>query len=112
MTDFGLSKDELSALANETKCKALEIVARKGYTAHGIGGCVGAICENILKDRKIVMPVSVYHPSFDAHMGWPVVLGRTGVQRLLPVHLADDELERIRKSADVIKSMCEREYKV
>ena len=105
LTDLGIADGELSELERQTRKRAYEIISRKGYTSHGIGQCVAAICENILEDRRIIMTVTAKHPEFGTHLGWPVVLGRSGIQMLLPVHLTEEEREKMKASATLMNGL-------
>ena len=50
------------------------------------------MCENIIFDRKYVMPLSVYIKEFDVCMSTPVVLGLEGAERIIDIPLNQDEL--------------------
>jgi L-lactate dehydrogenase len=98
-----LTRDKLQEIEDSVKDKANEIIKRKGATSFGIGACVADLCESILLDKGDILPVSVYIPSLDACLGWPAVIGRQGVQKLMPIKLTEDEQQRLYHSAKVLQ---------
>ena len=85
--------------------KAAEIIKAKGATYFGIAAVVSSICETILMDRKNVRPVSVFVPEWDICISYPVVLGRKGVLRILPLSLDEDERSKMAKSASNLREI-------
>jgi len=81
----------LAQFSKETREKAQKIIKCKGATFYGIAACVSAMCENIIFDRKYVMPLSVYIKEFDVCMSIPVVLGCQGAERIIDIPLNEDE---------------------
>ncbi len=94
--------DEFDTIENEVKLKAYEIIKRKGSTFHGIGACVANICESIILNKKEIIPISVYHPSFETYLGWPTVVGSNGVIDTIPLEASPEELIKLQKSAYMI----------
>ena len=64
--------------------------------------------EAILKDRKQILPCSVYlegeYGLEDICFGVPVKLGNTGVEQIIEIELNEDEREALEKSAALIRS--------
>jgi L-lactate dehydrogenase len=96
-----------NAIAEETKNKATNIIENKGATNYGIGGVAASICKSILFDEKIVRPVSHYQDGLDVCLSMPVVLGRKGVVRSVPMPLNDEEKGLLEKSAKALKEVIE-----
>lgn len=89
------SQEEFTEIEREVRMKAYEIIKGKGSTFHGIGACVATIAEAILLDKKEIIPVSLYHPTYDTYLGWPGVIGNNGVLSVVPVNLSEDEQTRL-----------------
>lgn len=100
---YEFSDLEFQNLENEVRQKAYEIIKRKGSTFHGIGACVAAITESIVLNKHEIIPVSVHHPDFDTYLGWPTIIGASGVVKTIPLQLSPHELKKVTKSANMIK---------
>jgi len=83
--------------------KAYDIIECKGATSYGIGTCVAKLLQNVVHDEKEVRCVSAYADSFGVSMSVPVVLGRNGVERLVPLELSSEELAKMQVAVDAIK---------
>lgn len=105
-----MTPDKMAAIERSVSRKAYDIIERKGATCHGIGAVASAICDCILHDKKEAMPLSAYVPSLDACVGWPVVLGRRGVEQLLPMPLSSDEQDRLRQSAAALRAVVDQQF--
>ena len=105
--DFEEFKDEKfrDEISNRTRTKAMEIIKSKGATYFGIAAVVSSICETVLLDRKNVRPLSVFVPEWKVCISYPVVLGRKGVLRILPLSLNEKEIELMAKSASYLKDI-------
>lgn len=95
-------------IAEKTKRKAHAIIEAKGATAYGIGSVVGSICGSILFDKHNVRPISHYVEELGCCLSLPVVLGRRGIVRSIPMPLADKEKELLRQSAEELRGVIER----
>lgn len=96
-------------IAAEVRNSAYEIIEKKQATYFGIAVSVRRICEVILRDEKSILPVSslldgVYGIS-DVALSVPVVMGKCGVERCVPIPLSDKELEKLRASAAMLRSI-------
>jgi malate dehydrogenase len=60
------------------------------------------MAESILDDRKRVLPCSAYlsgeYGMEDIYIGVPVILGKNGVERIIELDLAANELENLQGS--------------
>lgn len=101
----GVTKNELDAIAESVRNKAYEIIKCKGATFFGIAACVAALCEYVLFDKHMIVPVSTYIDEFKLCMSMPVVLGRRGIERRIAIRLNDEEGKLLEKSADALKSL-------
>ena len=65
---------------------------------------MSAVCESIMEDLHYVYPVSVFVPQFACYLGWPSVINRSGIFRLLPVSLCDNDFAKAKNSAISLKN--------
>lgn len=104
-----LSKEKIDGLIERTRNGGAEIVnllkTGSAYYAPAASGV--AMIEAILKDKKEIMPVSVYlngeYGIFDVCVGVPVILGKNGAEKILEMKLDQEEINSLRQSAEVYK---------
>lgn len=100
----GIQKKDLNDIADTVKNKAYEIISCKGSTFFGIAACVARICEAIVFDQKLVMPLSTYIPEYKMCLSMPVILGENGIEKILPIPLDSDEQKKLIDSIEQLKS--------
>jgi L-lactate dehydrogenase len=61
------------------------------------------IVEAILRDEQAVMPIGAFNPKYRTTLSLPSVLGRTGVSRIFEPDMSEDELQRLKRSADRLR---------
>jgi len=86
-------------LEDTTRHKAQTIIKAKGATAYGIGSIVASICSSILFDKHSVRPISHYQEDLQCCLSLPVVLGRKGIVRTIPLPLSEEEKKLLEASA-------------
>jgi len=86
-----INSNILDNFLQKTRDKAQAIIKHKGATFYGIAACVSAMCENIIFNRKYVMPLSVHIKEFDVCMSIPAVLGLKGTEKIIDIPLNADE---------------------
>jgi L-lactate dehydrogenase len=95
-------------LFTRTRDAAYAIIERKGATFFAIAAGLVRIVEAIVRDQKTVLSVSSVidgpYGLADVALSLPSVIGRGGVERVLVVPLAADELEGLRRSASLLRS--------
>ncbi len=101
----GINKKDLDDMAEQTKNKAYEIIKCKGATFFGVAACVAALCECVLFNQHLIVPVSTYIEEFKLCLNMPVVLGRRGVERRIDIKLNDEEKKLLEKSANSLKQL-------
>jgi len=99
-----LDRTTLELIAQETRKKAYEIIVCKGATFFGIAACMSAICENIIFNRRRVLPLSCYNERLGVYLSMPVVLGESGIEQILPVSLDQEEQEKLAFCVEKLKS--------
>lgn len=86
---------------------APEIVKRKGNTSYAIGLCVRRICEAILRDERMALPVSTLlqgeYGIKGVYLGTPCIVGKNGVERIIELELDKKEKVGLLKSADILR---------
>jgi len=98
-----INKEVLDKTMKEVRQKAYEIINCKGATFFGIASCVSALCESVLFDQKKVLPVSVFMEEFGVCLGIPAIIGRHGVEEIVPVLLNKKEKKLLELSAKKIR---------
>lgn len=98
-------KKDLALIAQQAKDKAYEIIACKGSTSFGIAACVAAICEAIIFNQNIIMPLSTYIPEYDTVFSMPAVLGENGIQKIISIPLNNDEQKQLENSAQQLRNL-------
>ncbi|OQU96551.1 lactate/malate dehydrogenase, NAD binding domain-containing protein isoform 1 [Cladophialophora immunda] len=96
------------ALADECKREGQRIVDTKGAIAFGIASVVASICAAVLFDRRDVRPVSHFQPELGCCVSMPVVLGRHGVVKPLPLPLSAEEKAKLAESATVVREATQK----
>ena len=104
-----LSDEEVEAICQRTASGGGEIVKllEKGSAFYAPGSAAAIMAEAILDDRKRVLPCSTYlsgeYGMDDIYIGVPVVLGRNGVERIIELELAENELDSLQGSGSFYK---------
>ena len=104
-----LSDEEVEAICKRTASGGGEIVKllEKGSAFYAPGSAAAIMAEAILDDRKRVLPCSTYlsgeYGMDDIYIGVPVVLGRNGVERIIELELAYNELDSLQSSGSFYK---------
>jgi len=108
LTDFPhLDKADLDQLSHAAKNKVYEIIKCKGATFFGIAACISAICADIIFDQKYVIPLSTYIEKFRVCISMPVVIGKSGIEKIIDIPLNDEEQALLKSSADKLKKIIE-----
>lgn len=96
----------MNRIAQEVKNSAYEIIEKKGATYYGIAMSVKRICEAIIRDEKSILPVSVMmHGEYgikDIALSMPVVIGKEGIEKRIPISLSDHEVNRLKESVKAL----------
>lgn len=96
-------------IAEKVKNSAYDIIQRKKATYFGVAMAVKRICEVIVRDEKSILPVSTVmhgeHGIEDVVLSMPCIVGREGIETKVPISLNDEEVEKLRQSATLLKSI-------
>jgi len=92
----------------QTRDAAYQIIERKGATYYAVAAGLMRIVEAILRDQSTVLSVSSliedYYGVSDVCLSLPAVVNRSGVERVLKLDLSPQEIEGLRRSAEVLKA--------
>ncbi|MBP3866763.1 MAG: L-lactate dehydrogenase [Eggerthellaceae bacterium] len=103
----------MDQVADDVKNSAYEIIEKKHATYYGVAMGVKRICEAIIRDEKSILPVSVMlHGQFGIDgvvLSMPAVLGKNGMEGLVPLRLSNEEQESLRASANTLKEIADAE---
>ena len=104
----GWNLDRESALADEVRRAAYEIITRKGATNHAIGLVTADLVKCLLRDERRVLTVSRIQSGgaglHDVALSLPAVVGAGGASQVLDVDMTGEEREALERSAAVLKS--------
>jgi malate dehydrogenase len=105
-----LSKERIDAIAKRTADGGAEITKLVGTSAwYAPGQAAAEMVEAILKDKKKILPCSVFlqgeYGVRDLFVGVPVKLGARGVEQIIEIKLTPEEDAALRKSAGAVKEL-------
>lgn len=107
--DWKLPSRMEAAFDSDVRRAAYRVIEMKGSTNHAIAIAVRRIVQAILRDEHAILTVSSLlvgqYGVTDVCLSLPSVIGRRGVERVIPIKLAPEEEDCIRRSAAEIRSM-------
>jgi L-lactate dehydrogenase len=96
-----------SSLLERTRLSGMDIINGKGSTEFGIGQALAELCRAILQDEKRVLPLSASlegeYGQTAVHCGVPCLVGSGGIESVIELPLAPDELAQLKRSCDIIR---------
>jgi len=102
-------EEAMKRIAEDVKNSAYEIITKKRATYYGVAMAVKRICEAIIRDEKSILPVSsMMHGGYGIKgiaLSMPAIVGRSGVERHVPIQLNEEEIENLRKSAKTLENI-------
>jgi len=102
----------LERIATRTRDGGAEVVAllKRGSAFHAPGASIATMVEAIGLDRKQVLPACVWasgqYGIEGTFVGLPARLGRRGVEEIVELPLAEDELAALRRAAATVAQRC------
>ena len=106
-----LPAERVDAIVNRTAHGGAEIVKLLGTGSayYAPGSAVVEMVESVLKDKKKILPCSVFlqgeYGIQDLFVGVPCKLGVNGVEEIVQITLTDDEAAALKKSADAVREL-------
>jgi malate dehydrogenase len=106
----GMTKEKIDAIAQRTANGGAEITKLVGTSAwYAPGSAAAEMVEIILKDKKKIVPCSVFlqgeYGIRDLFVGVPVKLGAAGVEQIIEIKLTAEEDAALKKSANAVKEL-------
>ena len=95
-------------IAEGVKNSAYEIIEKKKATYYGIAMSIKRICEAIVRDEKSILPVSSIQNTDEISgvaLSMPAIVGKNGVEDLVPIELDADEKAALKQSADTLRAV-------
>jgi len=103
----GGSPFDRRAIVAEVRDAAYRIVSGKGYTSFGVATAIVRICEAILRDERVALPVStLLTGQFGIHgicLSLPCILGAGGVERIIEPAIDGQERAGLNVSAETLR---------
>jgi malate dehydrogenase len=105
-----LSKERIDAISARTANGGAEITKLVGTSAwYAPGAAAAEMVEAILKDKKKILPCSVFlqgeYGVQDTFVGVPVKLGARGVEQIIEITLTGEEDAALKKSVAAVKEL-------
>ena len=106
ITNF-LTKEQIEKIVHLTVTSGSDVIKLKGSTIYAPGAVIAITADAILTGRNRVMSVSTCldgeYGSSNLSIGVPVVLGKSGVEKIIELELSNQTKERFDKSVAVVK---------
>ena len=107
------SREEISFNVRQA---AYKIIQGKGATYFAISLAVRRIVESILRDEHSVLTVSTLLENIyginDLFLSYPCIIGREGIERVLPLEMNDEEKKQFLHSARVVRDSIPKKIKM
>lgn len=97
------SEEQQAAISAQSNKNAMAVAKGKGYTSYAIATCAVRLVQAVFSDARLFAPVSTYDPEFRTYIGYPALVGRDGIEKLVKLRLTDDEYAKLKASANKIK---------
>ncbi len=101
--------EAMKRIAENVKNSAYEIIEKKRATYYGVAMAVKRICEAIVRDEKSILPISsLIKGDFGIEgisLSMPAIVGKDGVECLVPIQLNEEEISKLQKSAKTLQDI-------
>lgn len=103
--------DRVAALIERTRNGGAEIVGllKTGSAYYAPAAAAVQMAKSIVLDEKRLLPCSAYldgqYGVSGIFLGVPVILGKSGIEKIIELHLTKDEMVMFNTSASAVKSM-------
>jgi len=109
VTDF-LTQEEQDEIVNATMVGGATLTKLIGTSAwYAPGAASAAVVESIVRDQRRLFTASVClegeYNQHDITIGVPIVIGKNGVEKILPLNLDAEEQAAFEKSAEAVRAM-------
>lgn len=100
---------DTDAIEESVRVAGAEVIKRKGATFYAIALSVNKICDTILRDSNSILTVSTLangrYGIDDVCLSLPCIVNGHGIAGEINPPLLEDELAKLKKSADALKSV-------
>ncbi len=105
-----LSGEQLEKVSSDTMVGGATLTKLLGTSAwYAPGASVAYLVDSILHDRKRIIPCSVFlngeYGEKDICIGVPAIIGRNGVEEIIPLDLDEKEKALFKTSAEKVREM-------
>ncbi len=106
--------DRLAAIVERARKGGGEIVSllKTGSAFYAPSAALAQMIDSVLNDRKRILPCAVYtgdnagnYGVSDLYLGLPAIIGRNGVEQIVPIELTADEREALHRSAGSVREL-------
>lgn len=101
------SPEKMQEVFELTKKSGAEVIRLKGGAGYAVGIAIREVVHTLLLDTRQILPVSTLQTGLygieDVCLSVPTIVGRGGVKQQIEMKLAEDELQALRRSAQVLK---------
>ena len=108
-TIAGKPLKEFADVQSGVKKKGGAIIRSKGATYYGVARCLSLICEAIIFNRSIVLPLSAplngQYGIKGLYLGTPASVNRTGIRYVIETPLSEREVAAMQHSAAKMKEV-------
>lgn len=108
LTGMTCSHEDMRVIGLRVRNAAYDIIRRKGATNFAIAAALTRVIEAVVRDESSVLTLSTLvdgpYGVRDVCLSLPAVVDRSGIRRILPIPLSDDELASLHRSADAVRS--------
>lgn len=98
---------DLAEIETAVRCAAAKIIERKGATAHAIGLTTGRLVRAIVRNEKLILPVSV-RVKERLCASVPCLITAAGPEKVIDMQLSESESRAYDLSLAVLQEACER----
>ncbi len=106
--------DRLAEIVTRTRKGGGEIVGllKTGSAFYAPSAALAQMIDAVLNDRKRILPCAVYtgdnagnYGVRDLYLGLPAIIGRNGVEQIVPMELTEDETSSLHASANSVREL-------
>lgn len=105
--DWQLPERMCAAFDSEVRKAAYRVIDMKGATFYAVSVAVKRIVQAVIRDEHSILTVSSLmngeYSIWDVCLSLPCVIGKNGVERMIPLKLTQEEELLLRHSADVVR---------
>jgi len=103
----GYKKETVESIFEFTKSSGAEVIRLKGGAGYAVGLAIKHLVEAVALDKKASLPISTLQNGVfgiaDVCLSMPTIVGRSGVEGVIEISVADEEKAGIRNCARVLK---------